>query len=110
MKKEKLILRSLIGVMFISIITYNVYLAFKGNQKFIKLEYNGIIQEIRIRENNHGLPDIKINNTWVMLKIQEEKITKYIHVGDSIVKESGSETIKIYRKNETNIWCVKEFK
>lgn len=110
MKTLRNIVISVIVTMFISFFLYNFYLVNQGRKEFISRHYNGIILEIRKIEGRRDLPDIRINNEWLMINMLESKITHYIQVGDSIVKEPGSEKIKVYRKDENNKWYVKEFK
>ena len=76
---------------------------------FIEESYRGIITEIKYIEGRRGLPDVKIGNELHYFGY-EEKIIHYIQIGDSIVKESGTEAIKIYRKNLKGKWDEKIFK
>lgn len=72
--------------------------------------YSGVISEIRILQGNRDLPDIKIYSQWIPLSIDDSKVKHYIQVGDSIVKESGSDLIKVYRKDLKDKWDVQVFK
>ncbi len=77
---------------------------------FIEKEFHGIILEIIYIEGHRGLPDLKINSKWIYMGVNGQKIQNYIKVSDSIVKDSGTETIKVYRKNYKGIWDEKVFK
>ena len=63
---------------------------YHGKKEYINRQYYGIITEIRILEGSHDLPDIKINNQWIILDLPDSKVKHYIQIGDSIVKESGT--------------------
>ena len=103
-------------VLFIGVISFIIFLgrAFygmhQGQKEFVNKQYNGIITEIRKLQGRRDLPDIKINSQWISLNILESKVKHNIQVGDSIVKESGTEIIKVYRKNLNGEWDVKIFK
>lgn len=77
---------------------------------FTEKEFHGIIMEIKYIEGRRGFPDLKINGEWIYLGLNGEKIQNYIEVSDSIVKKSGTETIKVYRKNSKGVWIGKVFK
>lgn len=83
---------------------------YSGNKESLMRNYSGIISEIRNLPGNRDLPDIKINKQWIPLGISDSKVKHYIQVGDSIVKESGMEIIKVYRKNINDEWEEKIFK
>ncbi len=83
---------------------------YHGRKQFMNRAYSGVISEIRILQGNRDLPDIKINSQWIPLSIDDSKVKHYIQVGDSIVKESGSEIIKVYRKDLKDKWDVQVFK
>jgi len=110
MKKIKNIIICLIVLLFISFFVHVIYLSYHGQKEFIKSHYNGVILEIRKLEGRRDLPDIRINDKWLSIDINESKIKNYIKVGDSIVKDSGTEEIKVYRMDENNNWKVKIFK
>ncbi len=59
--------------------------------------YSGVIKEIRRIQSHKGCPDILIQNEWIFLTMDEQIIFDQIHVGDSIVKQAGSDKITIFR-------------
>jgi hypothetical protein len=110
MNKLKLILRI---ILFTGFLLFSIHIFFsftRGKKDFINREYYGLITEIRTLQNSHDLPDIKINNAWISLTIDDAKVKNYIIVGDSIVKESGKKEIQVYRKKFNKEWQVKIFK
>jgi len=82
----------------------------KAQADFIEKEYQGIIREIKYVEGNRGDPYVQIRNQWFVFGTNEDKVRNYIKVSDSIVKDSGTETIVVYRKNYKGIWGEKVFK
>ncbi|NOS90860.1 MAG: hypothetical protein HOP30_02960 [Cyclobacteriaceae bacterium] len=59
--------------------------------------YSGVIKEIRRLQSHRGCPDILIRNEWIFLTLDEQVIFDQIHIGDSIVKQAGSDKITIFR-------------
>lgn len=100
---------TIVIISFIVFFAYNFYLSYQAKQVFIEDSYKGIINNIEYFEGRRGLPDVKIGNEMHYFGY-EEKIIHYIQVCDSIVKESGTEEIKIYRKNLKGKWDEKTFK
>jgi hypothetical protein len=82
----------------------------KGNREYLNREFHGVISNIRIQENSRGLPDIKIGEDWIDLNIPEQKISRYVCVGDSVLKECGKSEIVVFRKNSDQKWVGKVFK
>lgn len=82
----------------------------KARANFYERDFHGVIKEIKYNEGRRGFPDIKLTNEWIYLGLSGQKIQNYILVDDSIVKDSGTETIKVYRKNSKGIWDEKVFK
>jgi len=70
----------------------------KAHTKFIEKSFSGILTDIRYLENGSGFPDIRIDSSWIYLGIRGGKANNYIKISDSIVKNSGTEKIKVYRK------------
>jgi hypothetical protein len=97
-------------IMFVIFFSYNLFLIRVGRKEFIDKSYNGLIIDIRKVEGRRDLPDIKLNNNWMPLDEFDSKVSYYIKIGDSIVKESGTEEIKVFRKDEENEWRVRIFK
>jgi len=94
-----------LGVFFIIVLVASL----RGRYHFINRNYSGIITEIRWRDNTHGLPDIKLNGEWIFLDVPDSKIATFIQVGDSVVKETGTSEIKVYKKNIKGKWFEKIF-
>lgn len=110
MEKIRNIVLFFVVILFIIFFGYTFYAMYHGKKEYINRQYSGIITEIRLLQGSRDVPDIKINNRWIILDIQDSKVKHYIQVGDSIVKESGTEIIKVYRKNLKGEWYVKIFK
>jgi hypothetical protein len=109
MKKIRIIFISILAIMFITFLVHDAWLQKKLKKEFIDLTYTGIIYEIRYIEGNRGYPRVRIGNQWNNINILESKIVNYIQTGDSILKETGTETIIVYRKNENDEWIEKVF-
>jgi hypothetical protein len=74
---------------------------------YLKTSYNGIIN--KIEDGDRGSKDLNLSNgKWITLGSSNPGV--YVQVGDSIIKESGSETITVYRKDKNGIWQEKVFK
>jgi hypothetical protein len=102
-----------ISILFIGFALFAIYIGYlfvHGHLQFRDRAYIGIISNIRKLEFNRGLPDIKIQDEWIPLSIEDAKIKDYIQIGDSIVKESGSINIFVYRKDDNGKWIQKCFK
>lgn len=79
-----------------------------SKEQHIKDHYNGILKEIG--KEVRGVPDIKIDDKWIILGTDyETTISRHILIGDSLVKESGSETITVYRKDKHGVWQERVF-
>lgn len=91
---------------FVIFIEYPAYLA---DRIYLRSSYNYTIEEIKFEEGHRGFPYIKVDSNWYLLKVDEMKIVPYILVGDSIVKESGDRTIKVFRKDGNGRLILKEF-
>ena len=63
---------------------------------FLGKEYNGVIQEIRYIQSHRGFPDILIDGKWIFLSSTEQILFDEIKIGDSIVKNSGSNKIRLF--------------
>ena len=97
-------------LMFVVFFCYNFfYLWYKAYKEFIRSNYHGVITEIKYVQGKRDLPDIMINGEWKFVNQNEAKVKHHIQVGDSITKESGTEIIKVYRKNQDGTWFSKAF-
>jgi len=101
----------IIAILFFSLIflVYNLYNDHNVTVELNKRGYKGIIEDIRTVEGRRGLPDIKINDNWINLSLEESKVKNYILIGDSIVKDSGISIMEVFRKNKKGEWYVKGF-
>jgi hypothetical protein len=95
---------------FIVFFRYGYSIDKRAQASFREMEFHGVIKEIIYSEGKRGFPDLQIDNQWIFLGLNGEKIQNHIKVSDSIVKNSGTETIKIYRKNNKKGWDEKVFK
>ncbi|NVO04048.1 MAG: hypothetical protein HXX09_15235 [Bacteroidetes bacterium] len=107
------IIKIIILVAFLSIMTWQIIKFFLdlSNQfqvskaRLLKLHYSGILTGMGKEER--GTADFRINDTWVE---NGSTISQHVLIGDSLIKESGSETITVYRKDKNGIWQEKVFK
>ena len=109
-EKIRRIVLFLVVSSFVIFFMHTFYAMYHGEKEYFKRQYYGIITEIRTLQGSHDLPDIKINNQWISLDIPDSKVKHYIQIDDSIVKESGTAIIKVFRKNLNEEWSVKIFK
>ena len=106
-KQFKNIFISILVLGLISFLTHISYQQYLKKQEYINSKFNGIINYIDYHcDGCRGLPLIKIDSSFYHLGIHEIKICDFIQVGDSIVKESGSETIKVCKKDKRGNWKV----
>jgi hypothetical protein len=110
MEKIRRILVFVIIASILLFVIYDLFTTYLGNRQYINKNYSGIISDIRVLQESRDLPDIKIKNQWIPLDLLDAKVKHYIQVGDSIVKESGTQTIKVYRRNLKGEWNVQVFK
>lgn len=109
-KHIKLIFFFIVFFAFILFFVKGYQMDKKAQTAFIEKEFHGIIMEIKYIEGRRGFPDLKINGEWIYLGLNGEKIQNYIEISDSIIKRSGTETIKVYKKNSKGVWIEKVFK
>jgi hypothetical protein len=76
---------------------------------FLGRHYSGVIKDIIKRPLRRGCPDVLIGNEWVLFILDEQKVFEHIQIGDSIVKQAGSEKIVIYKKDSLGKFLAKEF-
>ena len=109
MEKIRKIVFIILGISFVFFfISAYVHLK-KGKNRFLNEEYIGILINIKEVKNNRGAHHIQIKNNWISLG-HSIKVQNYIQIGDSIVKKSGTKTIKVYRKKINGKWHEKIFK
>ena len=110
MEKLKRIFIGVIVAGFVLFALYIVYWYLYGYNQFVEREYMGVITNIRKLEFSRGLPDIKINDEWIQLSVDDSKVMNYMQIGDSIAKKSGYKEIIVYRRDMTGEWKEKIFK
>ncbi len=70
---------------------------------FLVQEYNGIIIDKYIDENQHNFKKIIINEEFkkrtILFNIEIGGIYEYFEIGDSIIKQSGSLQVRIIRQD-----------
>ena len=82
----------------------------EANERFVNTEYSAIIKKIKYIHGDRGIPTVMLDEQWIHLGLYGDKVRGCINIGDSIVKESGTEVIKVYRKNSENKWDERVFK
>lgn len=105
--------RIFIGVIVAVFVLFALYIGYSflyGYKQFVDREYTGVITNIRKLEFSRGLPDIKINDEWIPLSVDDSKVMNYMQIGDSIVKKSGYKEIIVYRRDINGEWNEKIFK
>jgi hypothetical protein len=108
--KYKQITLIMIVISFIVFIAYaGFYLPHMAKERFFSERISGIINEEKHFEGDRGYPWLKIDGQWKNLANFGVWAQRYSNVGDSIVKDSGTMTIIIYRKDEKNKWEAKVF-
>lgn len=93
-------------VVFFTTMGYPWYIAEKN---FLDSRYSYRIDEIRFEEGHRGVPSIRIDSVWHLLKASELKVVPYIKVGDSLVKHSGTKEIIVFRRDNANKLVVRTF-
>ena len=109
-KVIKYVVLILSGIGLLIFIVDNFNLDKEGTKKVLERTYHGIILEIKKFKDNRGKLSIRVKDEWIHFGFLDEKVENYILVGDSIVKESGSKKIDVYRKNLNEEWYLKTFK
>ena len=109
-KLIKIIFWIIVAIAFV-VFYWNGYREDKNaREKFRISNFHGIINEIKYNDGRRGFPDILVNDNWIYLGLNGEKIQNYILLGDSIEKVKDSNSIIVYRKDSLDNWVPKEFK
>jgi len=81
----------------------------KSHSSYVDSGFSYKIQEIEFRPGNHGVPFVKVDTGWYLLRHNEElQMVPYMHVGDSVVKLPGEDKIRVFRRTADGL-TVKEF-
>lgn len=78
----------------------------KAFESFKQFSVHGIVSDKNIFQYSSGFPSYLINGEWVHFGITGEKVENFIFLNDSLSKSSGTDTIRVYRKNEFNEWIL----
>jgi hypothetical protein len=109
-KEIRIIRKVLFGLIFIGFIIFIFYQIHKDKKSKIMFSnevYKGIVEDEIYGEMKRGFPDYLINGQWVYFGGFFSGSKKIIEVGDSLVKEKGDITVKVYSKNNTGDWILK---
>lgn len=110
-KNRNIIVIALIVLVAIILFAFFISLKLENDvNHFIDKEFNGVITNIKYVEGNRGNPSIELNNDWVYIGLYGSKVNQYIQIGDSIIKESETKEIKVYRLNSKGEWTERIFK
>jgi hypothetical protein len=82
---------------------------FRADRLFVDADYHYKVNDIRIEAGQRGIADFLDDSVWRPLSLDESKIQKYVQVGDSIVKKSGSRKITVYRRDTSGVIEKREF-
>jgi len=110
LKRIKLIIISIGVIGFVLFLINDHFNQQKADENFLTKEYIGIIDSIHYYRGNRGFPVVMINGKWHRFGLRESWVEGYIEVRDSISKETGSDSIYVFRLNNSNAWIRKGFK
>jgi hypothetical protein len=82
---------------------------FRADKLFVDADYHFKVNDIRLGDGQRGIADFLDDSVWRSLSLDESKIQKYVQVGDSIVKKSGSRKITVYRRDVNGLIQKREF-
>jgi len=109
-KKIKIIYFAILLFCFISFFIFGYIKHRNARKSWEKSYYQGTIAGIFPNEFSRGDPQIRFeNNKLIQLGLSESCLFSYIQIGDSIVKNSGSAFVFVFRKDEKGNWVEKEF-
>lgn len=72
--------------------------AWKAHRMFTELSYGARIDSIKFVSGHRGLPYVLMDNEWRLFTTDEMKVVPILQIGDSLVKNSGSSALHVYRK------------
>ena len=75
-----------------------------SKRKFNNLSINGVVLDLKFNQLDRGSTSYYIYGNWHNFDLQGHKLIPYTIPNDSLVKNSGSDTIQIYRKKEGGEW------
>ena len=80
-----------------------------AQSNYIKSGFNYKVEGIEFRDGHRGVPHIKVDTGWYLLRSNQElQMVPYIREGDSVVKRPGENLIRVFRKTTDGV-IVKEF-
>ena len=88
---------ALIILVFVGFIIYAIILQKEVRENFLQESYSGIVENLVVNNYDRGNISIKLNNQWLSLGSFEPYIQNKIKIGDSVVKESGTTELKVFR-------------
>ncbi len=109
MKIKKVAYWSIVVVMLAIFFVKAYYKDKQASAKWHESGYYGMIEEIQYFHGNRGDARILMNGNWKTIGTNEDKISNYIKVGDSLVKDRNSELIIVYSKDSMNLWKPRKF-
>jgi len=89
--------------------TYIIIPWFRADRLYVDADYHYKVNDIRIEAGQRGIADFLDDSVWRSLSLDESKIQKYVQIGDSVVKKSGSRKITVYRRDANGLIQKKEF-
>jgi hypothetical protein len=90
------------AVLIIGSSVFFFYPAYQSHVAFVNSQYGFKVEAIEFRPGHHGVPHIKVDTGWYLLRTTEElNIVPYLKVSDSLVKVKGTAGLIIYRRDKT---------
>lgn len=91
----------IVSILFIISLVALPYLFYKSKVQYQSYQFNGRVDSVLY--NVKGEPTVKIGDKKYHLPVHYWTINRQIQVGDSLVKEKNSITIRIVKKDGTVI-------
>jgi hypothetical protein len=91
----------IVGVLFVISLIILPYLFYQGAAKSLSYQFNGRVDSVSYDAKDE--PTVKIHNKKYHLPANYWNFDRQIQVGDSMVKERVSKTIRVFKKDGTVI-------